>query len=117
MLCESMEAKNLLPFVDNIFNLKFEEKPDYDKLRFYLLKGLLDIDCVPNQSYDWNVANCLESNTHIEGDADKNISRESYNVLDEKMSVLEIVNCPAQISNGEENKSYEINNQELQSNV
>ena len=32
----------------------FEDEPNYDKLKFYLVKCLLDSDCVPDKSYDWN---------------------------------------------------------------
>ena len=34
LLCESPEAKILRPFIDEIFNLSFNETPDYDKLKF-----------------------------------------------------------------------------------
>ena len=43
-----------MPFVTEIFSLKFDETPNYDKLKFHLLKILLDRDQVPNNSYDWN---------------------------------------------------------------
>ena len=35
--------------------MEFEDKPDYDKLRFQLVKTLLDINETPTTEYDWNV--------------------------------------------------------------
>ena len=35
------------------YDLKFEEEPDYEKLRFLLLMGLLEHNDVPTQDYDW----------------------------------------------------------------
>ena len=40
-------------FAENIYALKFDEKPDYGKLRFLLTKNLLDEDMVINNDYDW----------------------------------------------------------------
>jgi hypothetical protein len=41
--------------VDEIFSLKYEEKPDYEKLRFHLEKTLLAINETPTTEYDWNI--------------------------------------------------------------
>lgn len=54
LLCESPEAKILQPFLENVFNIGFDETPDYDKLRFLLVKGLLDLNETPSKEYDWN---------------------------------------------------------------
>ena len=35
-------AYYLLPFVEEVFSLKFEDSPDYNKLRFLLQKIFLD---------------------------------------------------------------------------
>jgi len=53
-ICDSEEGQRLLPFVKEVFSLQFEDKPDYDKLRFYLVKILLDINEAPSTEYDWN---------------------------------------------------------------
>ena len=53
-ICESEEGQRLLPFVKEIFALQFEERPNYDKLRFMLIKALLDINETPTKEYDWN---------------------------------------------------------------
>ena len=34
--------------------IKFEEEPNYNKLKFLLIKCLLDADDVPDKRYDWN---------------------------------------------------------------
>lgn len=52
-LCGSPAAKKLLPFMEGIFALEFEDKPDYSKLRFLLVKILLDKDDVPTKIFDW----------------------------------------------------------------
>ena len=44
----------MLPFINQIFELEFEERPDYEKLRFHLVKTLLDINDTPTLEYDWN---------------------------------------------------------------
>ena len=43
----------LVDFSENIYNLKFEEKPDYSLLRFYLAKNLMDQDLFPDNDFDW----------------------------------------------------------------
>lgn len=34
--------------------IKFEEEPNYNKLKFLLTKCLLDADDIPDQHCDWN---------------------------------------------------------------
>ena len=46
-------APFLLSLAENIYELKFEEKPNYAKFRFLLVKNLLDKDLVPNDNFDW----------------------------------------------------------------
>ena len=55
LLCQSEETRRLHPFLTNIFSLGFEETPNYDKLRFMLLKIMLELNQTPNNVYDWNV--------------------------------------------------------------
>jgi hypothetical protein len=40
--------------IEEIFKLGFSDKPDYEKIKFYLLKCLLDINELPNKVFDWN---------------------------------------------------------------
>jgi len=55
MLCaESEEGQRLIPFLKEIFDLEFDQKPNYDKLRFTLVRGLLNLNETPNKEYDWN---------------------------------------------------------------
>ena len=35
-------------------SLKFDEEPNYNKLKFLLTKSLLDSGYVPDKHYDWN---------------------------------------------------------------
>lgn len=52
--CKSKEAsRHLLSFVKAVLELDFDEKPDYNRLRFLLVKGLLDQNVVPDRHYDW----------------------------------------------------------------
>jgi hypothetical protein len=43
----------LLEFTELVFKLDFYEEPDYNALRFYLLKSLLDEEEVPDYRFDW----------------------------------------------------------------
>ena len=55
LLCaESEEGQRLIPFLKEIFDLEFDQKPNYDKLRFTLVRGLLNLNETPNKEYDWN---------------------------------------------------------------
>lgn len=55
LLCaESEEGQRLIPFLKEIFDLDFDQKPNYDKLRFTLVRGLLNLNETPNKEYDWN---------------------------------------------------------------
>lgn len=51
--CCSEGGMKLLPFLRIVFSLKFEEKPDYDKLKFMLIKTLLDSNETPDKKFDW----------------------------------------------------------------
>lgn len=54
LLCSSPESQHFLNFIQNIFQLKFEETPNYEKLRFMLVTELLDLGESPSKKYDWN---------------------------------------------------------------
>ena len=51
---DSEEGERMISFIDEIFKLRFDEKPNYDKLKFNLVKILLDLNQTPNKVYDWN---------------------------------------------------------------
>lgn len=40
-LCKSSDCKKLYPFIKEVYNLKFDEEPNYNKLRFLLVNELL----------------------------------------------------------------------------
>ena len=50
---DSEEGERMISFIDEIFKLRFDEKPNYDKLKFNLVKILLDLNQTPNKVYDW----------------------------------------------------------------
>ena len=54
LLCESPESKILRPFIEDIFQLNFDETPDYNKLQFLLVKKILDLNETPSKEFDWN---------------------------------------------------------------
>lgn len=49
-LCYSDTSKPLIPFILQINNLEFEEEPDYDHLKFILVKILLESEEVPKSN-------------------------------------------------------------------
>lgn len=53
LCCGPAEAL-LFPFANEIFNLKFDEKPHYARLRHHLIKILLDNNIGPNSLFDWS---------------------------------------------------------------
>ena len=61
----------LIPIAEYIYSLAFEEKPDYNRIRFYFTKNLLDQEMTPNNLYDWNQnayqGNRIGSNSPISG--------------------------------------------------
>lgn len=52
-LC-SGNATTLIPFVEEIFSYKFEEKPEYSRLKHLLKKVILKHDVCPDLMYDWS---------------------------------------------------------------
>lgn len=84
MLCASPESKHFLKFINNIFNLEFEEKPNYEKLRFMLVSELLDLGESPSKKYDWN-ENMFSSSRQHQLRQQNNISQESIEFNEEEM--------------------------------
>ena len=48
--------KKFLPFLKEVWGLKYDEKPNYNKLKFMLVSILLDLNEVPQMNLikDWN---------------------------------------------------------------
>lgn len=51
-LC-SNASELILPFVTEVFGYKFDEQPDYSKLKFSLSKFLLTFELYPDLYFDW----------------------------------------------------------------
>ena len=49
------ETKVLSPLLQYSYSLKFDEKPDYDKIRFMIKKIMLDNGNVPTNKFDWSL--------------------------------------------------------------
>lgn len=47
-------AEILLPFCKEIFSLKFDEEPNYRKLKHFLVSILLEFNILPDNNFDWS---------------------------------------------------------------
>jgi hypothetical protein len=70
-LCESPEARTLLPFLEEIFSYEFDQAPDYKKLRKMLLHCLKKEGSQPDNIFDWNQE--YEMNKHRSNIAQMNL--------------------------------------------
>ena len=57
----------LIQAADYIWSLGFEEKPDYNRVRFLFTKNLLDQNQAPSLMYDWNLDAHREITNDIRG--------------------------------------------------
>ena len=48
-------AKYLIPLLQYAYDLEFEEKPDYERLKFMFQKVLMDKDFMPDRVFDWSL--------------------------------------------------------------
>ena len=62
-----------MTFVKEIFELQFEETPDYRRLRFLLVKGLLDSNVAPDNNFDWCRYN-IETSSYISKKKVRNVN-------------------------------------------
>jgi casein kinase 1 len=53
-ICPSFESQQILPFIQEIYSLRFDEEPNYNKLNFLLVKVLMNHNLVPDNEYEWN---------------------------------------------------------------
>lgn len=53
--CSSSECDYFIEFAELIYDLRFDEKPEYGKLRFILEKNLMDVDLYPSRVFDWTI--------------------------------------------------------------
>ena len=49
----------LIPFLNECFSYRFADPPNYDKLRFLLMKILLDNDEMADNQFDWNIGHAV----------------------------------------------------------
>jgi len=47
----------LQPFAEEIMSYGFDDKPTYEKLKFLIVKSLLDKEICPNLLFDWSFHN------------------------------------------------------------
>jgi hypothetical protein len=48
--CHSPDSKLLKPFIEEVWGLQYEEKPNYGKLKFLLVNILLNNDDLPKMN-------------------------------------------------------------------
>lgn len=56
-LCVSNESKKIYPFLKEVYSLKFDEEPNYNKLNFILVKELMAVNLSPSKEFDWMTNN------------------------------------------------------------
>lgn len=49
------ETEFLLPFLKYTYRLKFNERPNYSKLKFMLKNILIEREFVPDNKFDWSL--------------------------------------------------------------
>ena len=47
-------TKGLVEFAAYVFNLQYDEEPNYNKISFLFMKNLLDLNLTPSNDFDWN---------------------------------------------------------------
>jgi hypothetical protein len=52
-ICTLMKCEHLIDFMEEAYEIKFKEEPNYNKMRFLLEKNLLDKTIVPSQRLNW----------------------------------------------------------------
>ena len=53
--CELHGVPWLMEVASIVDKLGFKEKPDYNYIKFQLLKIILDMNICPNQDYNWDI--------------------------------------------------------------
>jgi hypothetical protein len=52
-VCMVSQTEYFTDFAEKIYSLEFDEQPNYNLLKFYLTKNLLEQDEYPNNDFDW----------------------------------------------------------------
>ena len=70
-LTDSEEGIQLIPFMEEVFSYRFAQTPNYEKLRFMLMKVLLDNNEMVDNKLDWNQGYAVEEDYELPQAANK----------------------------------------------
>ena len=56
----------LMKYMEYVYDLDFDETPDYSYLRFLLEKNLLDQEMFPDNKFDWVNKRCFSLGQRIQ---------------------------------------------------
>jgi serine/threonine protein kinase len=85
----SNKAKPLIPFTMEVYNLKFDDEPPYQKLNFLLSSILLEQNKVPSNKFDWSRNKLLQLLDKEEESIHNNDDSDDMEVPDENCDDLE----------------------------
>lgn len=68
--CKEQNSEHFIDFAQYIYDLKFEEEPNYGFLRFMLQKNLMEKGSVPTKIFDWTI--------NTQDDEDDDLSNKKY---------------------------------------
>ena len=66
------ETYRLYEFVKEVMSYKFEDEPNYNKLKFLLTKALIDYGTMPSKDYDW-ISMVLNNESDLSNNINKNL--------------------------------------------
>lgn len=55
----------LIPFMKECFSYRFTDEPNYEKLRYLLMKILLENDDMADNQFDWNVGYAIQEESNL----------------------------------------------------
>ena len=68
--CTLYQCPFLIEYMEAVYDLQFDEKPDYSYLRFLFEKNLMNEEMIPDNKFDW-----ILPNPQIEQDGDQIVER------------------------------------------
>ena len=54
-ICPTSDSKQFLGYIKEVYSLKFDEEPNYNKLNFLLAKILMNNNQIPDNVFEWNM--------------------------------------------------------------
>ena len=84
-LTDSDEGMTLLPFIKECFSYRFADAPNYEKLRFFLMKVLLDNDEMADNQFDWNIGYAVEEESLLPKPTNTNFSLSMQPIVQQDM--------------------------------